>query len=209
VGLDADKRPIDALASNMGHCLWTGIVDDDKAEAVAKHLMSPEMFSGFGVRTLAASMAAYNPMSYHNGSVWPHDSALCAAGLMRYGFVEAAQRIALGLLAATNSFGGRLPELFCGFDRSEYPVPVAYPTSCTPQAWAAATPIQLLRTLLRFDPSVPTGTLHIAPALPDEFGALRIRGVRVAGGRITLDVDGDRVTATDLPPGVELVHTPA
>ena len=209
VGLDADKRPIDALASNMGHCLWTGIVDDDKAGAVAKRLMSPEMFSGFGVRTLASSTAAYNPMSYHNGSVWPHDSALCASGLMRYGFVEAAQRIALGLLAATNSFGGRLPELFCGFDRTEYPAPVAYPTSCTPQAWAAATPVHLLRTLLRFDPSVPTGRLHIAPALPNQFGALRVRGVRVAGGRITLDVDGDRVTATDLPPGVELVSTPA
>jgi glycogen debranching enzyme len=209
VGLDADKRPIDALASNMGHCLWTGILDDDKAAAVAARLMSPEMFSGFGVRTLASSMAAYNPMSYHNGSVWPHDNALCAAGLMRYGFVDAAQRIARGLLAATQGFGGRLPELFCGFDRAEYPVPVAYPTACTPQAWAAATPVHLLRTLLRFDPSVPTGKLHIAPALPEEFGALHIRGLRVAQARITLDVDADRVTASNLPPGLELVDTPA
>jgi glycogen debranching enzyme len=209
VGLDADKRPIDALASNMGHCLWTGIVDDDKAAAVAARLMSPEMFSGFGVRTLASSMAAYNPMSYHNGSVWPHDSALCAAGLMRYGFVEAAQRVALGLLAATSGFGGRLPELFCGFDRAEYPAPVAYPTSCTPQAWAAATPIHLLRTLLRFDPSVPAGKLYIAPALPEEFGALRVRGLRVASARITLDVEGGRVTATNLPPGLDFVALPA
>jgi glycogen debranching enzyme len=209
VGLDADKRPIDALASNMGHCLWTGILDDDKAAAVAGRLMSPEMFSGFGVRTLASSMAAYNPMSYHNGSVWPHDNALCAAGLMRYGFVDAAQRIARGLLAATNGFGGRLPELFCGFDRAEYPAPVAYPTACTPQAWAAATPVHLLRTLLRFDPSVPTGKLHIAPALPEEFGALHIRGLRVGHGRITLDVDADRVTASNLPPGLRLVDAPA
>jgi glycogen debranching enzyme len=119
--------------------------------------------------------------------------------------VDAAQRIALGLLAATSSFGGRLPELFCGFDRAEYPAPVAYPTSCTPQAWAAATPIQLLRTLLRFDPSVPTGELHVAPALPREFGALRVRGVRVADARITLDVDGDRVKTVGLPPDLKVV----
>jgi len=100
VGLDRDERPIDALASNMGHCLWSGIVDDDKAHVAVERLMSAEMFTGWGVRTLAASMGAYNPMSYHNGSVWPHDSALVATGLMRYGFVEPAQRIATGLLEA-------------------------------------------------------------------------------------------------------------
>jgi glycogen debranching enzyme len=205
VGLDADKRPIDSLASNMGHCLWTGIVDDDKAAAVVERLMSPEMFNGFGVRTLASSMAAYNPMSYHNGSVWPHDGAICAAGLMRYGFETAAQRICLGLLAAATSFAGRLPELFCGFDRGEYPAPVPYPTSCSPQAWAAAAPIHLLRTLLRFDPSVPDGTLRIAPALPDDFGALRVTGLPLAGELITIEVDDGRVDVHDLPPGLELV----
>ncbi len=208
VGLDADKRPIDSLASNMGHCLWAGIVAEDKAAAVAERLLSPEMFSGFGVRTLASSMAAYNPMSYHNGSVWPHDSAICAAGLMRYGFVDAAQRVALGLLAAATSFGGRLPELFCGFDRDEYPAPVAYPTSCSPQAWAAAAPIHLLRTLLRFDPSVPEGRLRIAPALPDGFGSLRVTGLPLAGARLTVEVRHGRVKATGLPPGIELVTEP-
>jgi glycogen debranching enzyme len=208
VGLDADKRPIDALASNMGHCLWAGIVAEDKAAAVAQRLMSAEMFSGFGVRTLASSMGAYNPMSYHNGSVWPHDSAICAAGLMRYGFVEPAQRIALGLLAAATSFGGRLPELFCGLDRAEYPAPVGYPTSCSPQAWAAAAPIDLLRTLLRFDPSVPDGRLHIAPALPDDFGALRVTGVPFAGSRIDVEVRRGRVKVTGLPPGIDLVTQP-
>ena len=140
LGLDRDKRPIDSLASNIGHCLWTGIVDEDKAEPVAEHLLSPEMFTGWGVRTLASSMSAYNPMSYHNGSVWPHDNALIAAGLMRYGYVEHAQRIATGLLDAAARFGGRLPELFCGFDRTEFDAPVPYPTSCSPQAWAAASP---------------------------------------------------------------------
>ncbi len=121
VGLDRDKRPIDALASNMGHCLWTGIVDPDKAGSVAAHLLSPAMFTGWGVRTLASTMGAYNPMSYHNGSVWPHDNALLAAGLMRYGYVEQAQRVAVAILDAAVALGGRLPELFAGFDRGSTP----------------------------------------------------------------------------------------
>ena len=108
-GLNADKRPIDALASNIGHCLWTGIVDDSKAASVAELLCSDEMFSGWGVRTLASSMGAYNPVSYHNGSVWPHDNAICAAGLMRYGFEAEARMIIRGLFDAAAAFGGRLP----------------------------------------------------------------------------------------------------
>jgi glycogen debranching enzyme len=208
VGLDADKRPIDSITSNIGHCLWAGIVAEDKAAAVAERMMSPEMFNGFGVRTLAATMGAYNPMSYHNGSVWPHDSALCASGLMRYGFVEAAQRIALGLLAAAMSFGGRLPELFCGLDRDEYPAPVAYPTSCSPQAWAAAAPMHLLRTLLRLDPSIPDGNVRIAPALPPSFGTVRVTGLPLAGARVSVEVRHGRVRVTDLPPGIKLVTEP-
>ena len=174
LGLDADKRPIDSLASNIGHCLWTGIVDDDKAPSVAAQLLSPEMFSGWGIRTLATSMGAYNPMSYHNGSVWPHDNALCAAGLMRYGFVDHAQRVAVAILDAATHFQHRLPELFCGFPREMFAEPVPYPTSCSPQAWAAATPLHLLRTLLRFDPQVPTGRLWCDPAIPSRYLPLRI-----------------------------------
>ena len=181
LALDGDKRPVDALASNMGHCLWTGIVDEDKADAVAERLLSPEMFTGWGVRTLATDMGAYNPLSYHNGSVWPHDNALIAAGLMRYGFVEEAQRVADGLLDAADAFGGRLPELFCGFDRSESAEPVPYPTSCSPQAWAAATPMQLLRTLLRFDPWVPHGRAWLDPALPSGFPDFTIDRLPLAG----------------------------
>ncbi|HSR24300.1 MAG TPA: glycogen debranching N-terminal domain-containing protein, partial [Candidatus Eisenbacteria bacterium] len=109
LALDGEKRPVDSLASNMGHCLWSGIVDDDKAPQVAERLLSPEMFTGWGVRTLASSMGAYNPLSYHNGSVWPHDNALVAAGLMRYGFAVEARRVALGVLQAAEAFGGRLP----------------------------------------------------------------------------------------------------
>jgi glycogen debranching enzyme len=164
IGLDGDKRALDALTSNMGHCLWCGIVDDDKAPAVAHHLLDPRIWTGFGVRTLASTMGAYNPMSYHNGSVWPHDSAIAAAGLMRYGYVAEAQRLALGLLEAAHLFDGRLPELFCGFDRADFPSPVPYPTSCSPQAWAAAAPVLLMRTLLRFEPDIPAGRIGLDPA---------------------------------------------
>lgn len=151
VALDANKRQVDACASNMGHCLRLGLIDDDKAPLVAERLMSPEMFSGWGVRTLASNMGAYNPVSYHNGSVWPHDNAIIAAGLMRYGFTEEAQRISTALLEAAEYSGGRLPELFCGFSRDHFAEPVPYPTACSPQAWAATTPILLVTSLMRYD----------------------------------------------------------
>lgn len=206
VGLDGDKRPIDALASNMGHCLWTGIVDKDKAGRVVERLMAADMDTGWGIRTLASTMGAYNPVSYHNGSVWPHDNALIAAGLMRYGFVEEARRVAVGLIDAAEFFGGRLPELFCGFDRSEYPEPVPYPTSCSPQAWAAATPVQLLRVLLRFDPSLPKRRVSIDPALPVAFGDLRITDVPLGDARITIDVRHSELHVSGLAGVAELVH---
>ncbi len=191
LGLDGGKRQIDSLASNMGHCLWTGIVDAGKAAAVAAHLTGPDLYSGYGIRTLASSSAAFNPMSYHNGSVWPHDNAICAAGLMRYGFVTEAQQVFAGILEAAEAFGGRLPELFCGFDRAEFGEPVSYPTSCSPQAWASATPFHLLRTLLRFDPSAPAGKLWCDPAIPARFLPLRIDSLHVAGARVSVDVRDD------------------
>ncbi len=195
LGLDGDKRPIDSLTSNIGHCLWTGIADDDKASSVAAHLLSPQMFSGWGIRTLATSMAAYNPMSYHNGSVWPHDNALCAAGLMRYGFVEHAQRVAAAILDAAAGFGHRLPEVFCGFPREMFAGPVPYPTACSPQAWAAATPLHLLRTLLRFDPQLPAGRLWCDPAVPGRYLPLRIGKFGLGKGSLTVEVtrDGTRL----------------
>jgi glycogen debranching enzyme len=208
VGLDRDKRPIDALASNMGHCLLTGIADEDKASVVAGRLMSPEMFTGWGIRTLASSMGAYNPMSYHNGSVWPHDNALIAAGLMRYGYVEQAQRIATSLLDAAEAFDGRLPELFCGLDREQFPQPVPYPTSCSPQAWAAATPVYLLRTLLRFDPCIPCGRVWLAPALPREFGRVSIAGFPLAGREVSMQVAAGQVDIRGLPANLLVNHEP-
>lgn len=204
IALDRDKRPVDACASNMGHCLWSGIVDDDKAPLVVQRLMAPDMFSGWGVRTLATTMGAFNPVSYHNGSVWPHDNALIAAGMMRYGFIEEAQRLSMAVLDAAAAFGGRLPELFCGFERQPGRTPVPYPTSCSPQAWASATPIHLIRTLLRFDPYVSTGGLWLSPAFPEGFGYLRKEQVPLAGARLTIEVTANTPKLTGLPPSIEL-----
>lgn len=208
VALDRDKQPVDACASNMGHCLWTGIVDDDKAPQVAERLLSEQMFSGWGIRTLGSDMGAFNPASYHNGSVWPHDNAIIVAGLMRCGFVEHAQRVAFSLLEAAEFFGDRLPELFCGFDRRQYPEPVPYPASCSPQAWAAAAPLQLLRSLLRFDPALPEGEVWLAPALPDGFGYLHVVNVPLATSRVSLEVSGDEAVVTGLPDAVRLRQGP-
>jgi glycogen debranching enzyme len=206
LALDRDGRRVDACASNMGQCLWSGIVDDDKASMVAEQLLSPEMFSGWGVRTLSREMGAYDPVSYHNGSVWPHDNALIVAGLIRYGFVEEAQRVAQGLLEAAEHFAGRLPELFCGFDRAEYPEPVPYPTSCSPQAWAAAAPVHLIRTLLRFDPQLPLDLLWVDPVLPPAFTPLRVEGVALGDTRIDLAVSADGVLVEGAPSVVDVRH---
>jgi len=208
VGLDRDKRPIDSLTSNIGHCLWTGIVDNDKAASVARHLMSEDMFSGWGIRTLAQSMAAYNPMSYHNGSVWPHDNAICAAGLMRYGYVDQAQRVAEAILDAAEHFSYRLPELFCGFSRQEFGAPVPYPTSCSPQAWAAGAPLLLVHTLLRFVPDLPTGQLWCAPVMPERYLPMRVGGLSLAKARAAVELwpSGWEITGLD-EMSVEVIPT--
>ncbi|ASN20050.1 amylo-alpha-1,6-glucosidase [Arthrobacter sp. YN] len=202
IALDGKKRPVDACASNMGHCLFFGIVDEDKAPLVVERLMSPEMFSGWGVRTLASDMGAYNPASYHNGSVWPHDNAILAAGLMRYGFVEQAQRISTALFEAAAYSEGRLPELFCGFSREHYDEPVPYPTACSPQAWAATTPIMLGKTLLRYDVHVARGGVWMDPVVPGSYGAVHIANAPVGGGRVTIDVSATTASIQGLPEGI-------
>ena len=169
---------------------------------VVDRLMSPEMFSGWGVRTLATDMGAYNPASYHNGSVWPHDNAIIMVGLMRYGFVEEAQRIATALLEAAEYSNGRLPELFCGFSRDRYAQPVPYPTACSPQAWAATTPIMLITTLMRYDPHVSLGKVWMDPVLPESYGNLRITNAPMANGRITIEISGSDVSINGLPEGM-------
>ena len=211
VGLDADKKPIDSLTSNIGHCLWTGIIDEDKAHRVAQALVGPSMFTGWGLRTLSSDNGGYNPISYHCGSVWPHDTAIVAAGLARYGYDGAAQRLIFGLLDAAQAQGGRLPELFSGLDRGELSVPVGYPTSCSPQAWSAASPLLCLRTLLRLDPWIPYGKAWLCPNLPEGIGYLKVEGIPLAGSRVTIEV-GDQVAGgvsiTGLPPEIEVISEP-
>lgn len=208
LALDGQKRPVDAMASNMGHCLWSGILDEDKAAQVAGHLMGPEMFSGWGVRTLGTSMAAYNPLSYHNGSVWPHDNAIIAAGLARYGFADASHRIITAMLDVTTFTGGRLPELFSGISREELSAPAVYPTSCIPQAWAAASPLLFLRTLLRFDPWMPQRMLWISPLLPESMRRLAVSRIPVDGQRVSIEVDWNDLQITGVPPDVEVFTEP-
>jgi glycogen debranching enzyme len=207
LALDKDKRHVDALASNMGHCLWSGILDEDKAARVAGHLLSPEMFSGWGVRTLATSMGAYNPISYHNGSVWPHDNAIIAAGLMRYGHVAAAHRIIRALLDVSVANNGRLPELLSGISREELSVPAVYPTSCIPQAWAAASPLLFLRTLLRLDPSIPRGLVALAPELLPGMDHLDVSGIPLGDHRVSIRSASGAVEASGLPDGLRVTTT--
>jgi glycogen debranching enzyme len=206
IALDGKKRQVDACASNMGHCLWGGLADADKAPQVVERLMSPEMFSGWGVRTLASDMGAYNPASYHNGSVWPHDNALIMAGLLRYGFVAEAQRISTALLEAAEYSDGRLPELFCGFGRDQFPEPVPYPTACSPQAWAATTPIHLVTSLMRYDTHVSLGGLWMDPALPESYGDLHITNAPLAEGRITIDIANSVPSVQGLPQGMTFLQ---
>jgi glycogen debranching enzyme len=202
IALDGKKRQVDACASNMGHCLVYGLIDEDKASLVAERLLSDQMFSGWGVRTLATNMGAYNPASYHNGSVWPHDNAIIVEGLLRYGFVSHAQRICTGILEAAEHSDGRLPELFCGFSREQFPAPVPYPTACSPQAWAATTPIQLVTSLMRYDTHVSRGGVWMNPVLPEAFGDLHITNAPLGGGRITIDIADSIPSVQGLPEGI-------
>jgi glycogen debranching enzyme len=203
VALDGTKRPVDALTSNAAHCLWSGIATDEHASILIERLASKDMDTGYGLRTLAASMAAYNPMSYHNGSVWPHDTAIAVAGLLRYahlnGAATLAQRLATGLLDAAAEFGGRLPELFCGFARGEFSPPVPVPASCSPQAWASAAPLLLLRCLLGLTPHVPTRTLTVRPNLPPDWGTVDLSGLRLGPVSLQLSAEGDKAAVRGLP----------
>ena len=152
LGLDRDKRPIDGVASNMGHLLWSGIVPPERTERVAETLLGDGLWSGWGVRTLSAAETAYNPLVYHNGTVWPHDNSLIAAGLGCAGRGADAQQILERLIEAAVHFDYRLSEVFAGFERTAERPPVVYPTASSPQAWAAGTPVLLLQALLGLEP---------------------------------------------------------
>ncbi len=182
LALDGEKKRVDALCSNIGHLLWSGIVPEERVDAVVEALMRNELWSGWGVRTMSKSDAAYSPLSYHNGTVWPHDTALAAWGLARYGRWDAVHRISRALLEAARYFEWSLPEVFAGFDRSETPFPIAYPTAARPQAWAAGTPILLLRLLLGLEPDVAEQRLSTLPgAGPVPGFGIILEGVRAFG----------------------------
>ena len=182
LALDPDGAQVDALTSNNGHLLWSGIVDKTKAKAVARHLLGPRLFSGWGVRTLAEGDGRYNPIGYHVGTVWPFDNSFIAWGLRRYGFKDEAAVIAAGILDAAEFFDGRLPEAFGGYERTQTMYPVQYPTACSPQAWSTGTPLLLLRTMLGLEPQGEH--LIVDPALPSAIGHLELLDIPGRWGRI-------------------------
>ena len=177
LALDGDGQPVPTLASNMGQLLWTGIVPAHRVAPVVARLFSRQMFSGWGIRTLGTGQPAYNPVEYHNGTVWPHDNSLIATGLARYGRRNEAARIATALLDAARFFDHRLPEVFAGADRAATTVPIRYPTACSPQAWASGTPLLLIRAILGLAPTADR--LDVDPHLPD--GVQRLTLQRVPG----------------------------
>jgi glycogen debranching enzyme len=153
-------------------------------------------------------MAGYNPLSYHNGSVWPHDTAICIAGLMRYGLIDAAHRLLRGLVASATFTQHRLPELFSGIADDDVPFPVSYPTSCSPQAWAAASPLLLLRSMLRLEPDARNTRLHLAPAIPEWVGRVRVEGIPINGGRLSLEVEDGALRVSEVPDGLTIEQVP-
>jgi len=193
LALDSDGKQVDTLSSNIGHLLWSGIVDKSKAKAIARHLVGPRLYSGWGVRTLAEGEGRYNPIGYHVGTIWPFDNSFIAWGLRRYGFKDEAARIAAGILAAADFFDGRLPEAFGGYERTLTRYPVQYPTACSPQAWSTGAPLLLLRTMLGLepvgdllvvDPALPVGIGHVALLdIPGRWGRVDAFG----RGRVSLD----------------------
>jgi glycogen debranching enzyme len=182
LALDRAKRPLDSLTSNIGQLLWSGIVADEHAELTAASLLGDQLFTGWGVRTMGTDDVGYSPLSYHNGTVWPHDNSLIAAGLARYGFREQANRLTRGLLAAAPHFEHRLPEVFAGYAADLTGVPVVFPTASRPQAWSAGAPLLLITTMLGLTPSPDGPTAD--PQLPPEIEFIELRNLNGRGATI-------------------------
>jgi glycogen debranching enzyme len=200
LALDRDKKQVDSLCSNIGHLLWSGIVPPKRVDAVVDRLMGPDLWSGWGVRTMSSTDGGFNPLSYHNGTVWPHDNSLIAWGLARYSRWPEAQRIIRRMVNAAGHFDYQLPEVFAGLPRADTPFPIAYPTAARPQAWAAGTPVLLLQILLGLRPDLRNHQLRsVLPLeLPSWAGSLRLAGlrafdrtweVRLEEGMIRVDAD--------------------
>ncbi|MFZ5817316.1 MAG: glycogen debranching N-terminal domain-containing protein [Bacillota bacterium] len=205
IALDGNQAQVGTLSSDPGHCLWSGIIPEGRRRAVAERLMSEELFSGWGIRTLATGERTYNPMSYHNGSVWPHDNSLIALGLKRAGFDRYAARLAEALFEAASHFRyHRLPELFCGYPAGEGD-PVEYPAACSPQAWAAATPFLLVQAILGLEPEAAAGRLRLRPLLPPSLGWVKLSHLRVGGALVDLEVTRQGVSATVRSGSLEVI----
>jgi glycogen debranching enzyme len=188
LALDGDKRPCRVRTSNAGQVLFSGIASPEHAKAVARDLMRPSFFSGWGIRTVGREEARYNPMSYHNGSVWPHDNALIAAGFARYGQKSAIERVFKGLFDAASYMDlRRLPELYCGFQRGHQRGPTLYPVACSPQAWAAATPLMLLQASLGLEFDADRNEIRLRqPRLPRFLDEVTLSNLRL--GHSILDL---------------------
>ena len=177
LALDGEKQQVDSMTSNVGHLLWSGIVDERRAGATVRRLLRDDMFSGWGVRSMSSEDAGFNPLEYHCGTVWPHDTAIVAAGMFRYGFDEEAAKLCKALLDTAEAFSNQLPEVFAGFPRDDTGVPVEYPGALKPQSWAAAAPLLAIRTLLGLD--VVDGKLRSSPIEKLELKGIEVRGKRV------------------------------
>ncbi|MGP3921377.1 amylo-alpha-1,6-glucosidase [Nonomuraea sp. 10N515B] len=210
LALDRDKRPVDALTSNIGHLLGTGLLSRKESAEVAALLAAPGMAEGFGLRTMSSGEGGFSPLSYHCGSVWPHDTAIVLAGLAGEGFEAEAATLAEGLLAAAESFGYRLPELYAGDARERVVRPVAYPAACRPQAWSAAAALTIAHAALGLHPDVPEGRALLRPLSGAVLGALTVGGLRVAGHDVEVSIGHDgTASVTGLPDGMRLVHAEA
>jgi glycogen debranching enzyme len=188
LGLDGDKRPIDSMTSDIGHLLWSGIVPDDRAGIVVAQLMSDQLFSGWGVRTLATTDKAYSPIGYHRGTVWPHDNSLIIMGMTRYGYRDEANRLSMALIDAAAYSDHRLPEAFSGYSRDYSSFPIPYPTACSPQAWATGAPLLFLRSMLGLVPAAREVTVD--PCVPEEIGRVAINGLKAFGTRWDVEAIG-------------------
>ena len=197
LALDRDKQHVDSLTSNTGHLLWSGIVPDERVEEVVDCLMGQSLWSGWGVRTMSDADAAYNPLAYHNGTIWPHDNSLCAAGLARYERWSELHRVVRRMLAVSRHFGHQLPEVFAGMPRTDTPFPIRYPTAAQPQAWAAGTPVLLLQLLLGLQPDREHHQLRtVAPELPAWAGSIRVSGVRAFERAWDVQVENGHVSVS-------------
>ncbi|MDR6227155.1 amylo-alpha-1,6-glucosidase [Desmospora profundinema] len=186
LALDKEDRQVGSVTSNPGHCLIGGILGEEQAASVARRLLAPDLFSGWGIRTMSRKARSYNPMSYHNGSVWPHDNSLILLGLKESGFDREAETLMQGLIDTAAQFEGhRLPELFCGYGREEGE-PVPYPVACSPQAWAAGTAFVLLQVMTGLNPDPERGRIELRPSLPPDLSWLHVRNLRVGSGHIDL-----------------------